>query len=300
MLYQETFQNGENTSEINVSCCVYINGQNGKNCGFPIHCHSFFEMEYIIDGSGVLQMNGKHIKVSQNSLIIKPPLCAHGAIGNGKSTNMVIQFGTRFLSQNAISLPKNSLLLPNKKVQETGFITIEKGSYMENCLLELVALVPSFITPFDLMEHRIKYTPEYEWKLNALTLNLITCLVAQRYLTIIDNVGNFSDVTQIQAVLSRLITKPEEKLTVEDAAKMACMSYSYFSRVFTKIIGRSFIDYCNGAKVHRAEELLESSELSITEISRNLGFGTVSYFNRIFKNYTGSTPMQYRNRIKSK
>jgi transcriptional regulator GlxA family with amidase domain len=146
----------------------------------------------------------------------------------------------------------------------------------------------------ELSERDIAYSAEYEWKLNALTLRLIVQLIESGYLVIDNDAGEFSNLAQIQAVLNRLITRPEEKFSMQEAARMACMSYSNFSRTFTTIIGRSFVDYCNDTKVHRAEELLKSTNMSITEISHKLGFGSISYFNRIFKSYNGSTPMQYR------
>ena len=295
MLYQETFQSGENSSEINVSCCIYINGVKYKNAGFPNHCHSFFEFEYIMQGSGESQIDGKRIKVDDRCLLIKPPLCVHGAVGNDRSANMVIQFGYNFLSRNATTFPKNSLLVPTCKILDNGVIHVEEKSQLEQYLLDIAAIAPSFLTPVENEERNIRYSPEYEWKLNALTLRLIAYLMEEGYLIIDNTAGNFSDVPRIQMVLNHLISRPEEKISMEDAARMACMSYSYFSLTFKKIIGRSFVDYCNDIKIHRAEELLNLSKMSITEISSRLGFGSVSYFNRIFKSYNGRTPMQYRN-----
>jgi len=76
-------------------------------------------------------------------------------------------------------------------------------------------------------------------------------------LVIEKNIGNIKKFKNIQTVLNKLITHPEEKLSMEEAARMTFMSYSCFSRTFAQIIGRSYVDYCNETRVHRAEELLE-------------------------------------------
>lgn len=308
MIYQETFQSGENPSEINVSSCIYINGVrqqqthgNDKNFEYPIHCHSFFEIQYIVKGRGETQLNGRQIDTPDNSLLLVPPLSVHGSYGSDKRIiNLVMQFSYDFLWRNAGSFRKNSMLVPTGELLENGVIKVEKESLLEYYLLEISGISPSFITPVVLERADIEYSMEYEWKLNGLTLMLIDQLLETGNLTIENNTGSVSDVVQIQSVLNRLITRPEEKLGMEEAARMACMSYSNFSRTFAKIIGRSFVDFCNDSKVHRAEELLKSTNTTITEISQKLGFGSVSYFNRIFKAYNGTTPLQYRDKFRAK
>ena len=174
---------------------------------------------------------------------------------------------------------------------------MEKNSELERLLLEIVKIVPVFVTPLEDENRKIEYSPEYEWKLNSLTLSLLVYLLENKYLAIVEDACDFTDVLQLQNVLNRIVKNPEEKLSMKDAAKMAGMSYAYFSRTFKKTIGQSFVDFCNAIKIHRAEELLKSQKFSVTDIANSLGFGSVSYFNRIFKQYNGSTPTQYKNKI---
>ncbi|MEG6572575.1 AraC family transcriptional regulator [[Clostridium] cellulosi] len=297
MIYQETLQSGENPAEINVSGCVYANGIREEASGFPNHCHSFFEIEYLFEGSGIYQINSEKIETPNNCLLVKPPLCVHGSYGNGQSKNLVVQFGYNFLNKNAFTLKKNSLLFPTNKLEHNCILIVEKNSELERLLLEIVKIVPVFVTPLEDENRKIEYSPEYEWKLNSLTLSLLVYLLENKYLAIVEDGCDFTDVLQLQNVLNRIVKNPEEKLSMKDAAKMAGMSYAYFSRTFKKTIGQSFVDFCNAIKIHRAEELLKSQKFSVTDIANSLGFGSVSYFNRIFKQYNGSTPTQYKNKI---
>ena len=68
----------------------------------------------------------------------------------------------------------------------------------------------------------------------------------------------------------------------------------FIRRAFKETIGYNYVDYCNLARIFRAEELLLNTDLSVTQIAEQLHFGTVSYFNRLFKKHTGQTPLQYR------
>lgn len=293
MLYQEKFQNEENPAEINVSCCVYQNGIQEESFGFPNHCHSFFELEYLLEGDGESFINGERIPTKAHCLLVKPPLCMHGYHGNGKSSNMILQFGYNFLNKCASTFHQSSLLAPTGKLYKHCLINVDACSILETLLAQLVDLSPTFITPLSSAERRIHYCPLYEWKLDYLTLGVLTFLLENGYLTITQNACIFSDVAQLQTVLNHLIKYPEERLELNEAAKLAGMSYSYFSRTFKKIIGRSYVDYCNMNKIRRAEELLEARTLSVTEVAMSLGFGTTSYFNRIFRQYNGITPTQY-------
>lgn len=302
MLYQETFQSGENPSEINVSSCVYCNGthQDSKivKSEYPSHCHSFYELDYTYEGLRELIINGKHFYVTENALFLVPPLVIHSTVGIGKNVNLVLQFSCDFLSHNASTFPKNDMLMPAGEMLENGLLMVKAGSAIERSLNRIREISPNFITPT--AEAQVDYSVQYEWELNGLTLCTIEQLLETGNLTVANNIGNTTEVIKIQSVLNRLITYPEEKLSMRKAAQMACMSYSNFSRTFTRIIGRSFVEYCNQVKVHRAEEYLGMPNMSITQISQRLGFGSASYFNRIFKRATGYTPMQYRSYLEQK
>lgn len=83
-------------------------------------------------------------------------------------------------------------------------------------------------------------------------------------------------------------------ISLETVSNLINFDQSYFCRIFKNIIGTTFIDYLNFIKVYNAESLLLNTRDSILSISQIVGFSSVSYFNRIFKRYTGFTPKLYR------
>lgn len=85
-----------------------------------------------------------------------------------------------------------------------------------------------------------------------------------------------------------------EALNAADCAAMAYMSYSYFSRCFFRITGKSFKEYLNVTRINRAERALLCSEKSVTEIAGDCGFNSVSYFIATYKRIKGTTPFSVR------
>ncbi len=69
---------------------------------------------------------------------------------------------------------------------------------------------------------------------------------------------------------------------------------SYFSKVFTENMGISIKDYLVELRVSKAKNLLQSSQLSVSEIGQAVGFMAPRTFSRFFKNKTGQTPSQFQ------
>ncbi|MBQ7725428.1 MAG: helix-turn-helix transcriptional regulator [Lachnospiraceae bacterium] len=72
---------------------------------------------------------------------------------------------------------------------------------------------------------------------------------------------------------------------------------SYFSALFKKETGTNFSAYLLNVKMENARLLLRNSNLSLSDISAELGFESQSYFSKMFKKETGLTPRDYRHHI---
>ncbi len=83
-------------------------------------------------------------------------------------------------------------------------------------------------------------------------------------------------------------------LSLEDAGSVLGLNPSYFCRLFRRATGHSFTEYLNYVRVTKSEELLQNTSMSILDISLEVGFASVSYYNRIFKRMKNCTPSVYR------
>ena len=88
-----------------------------------------------------------------------------------------------------------------------------------------------------------------------------------------------------------------EKITSKDAAEALFMNGSYFCRKFKNGFGYSFGDYLCMHRIEKAKTMLKNGCMSVSEIASGVGFGSFSYFSKIFKEQTGVTPSEYRKRL---
>lgn len=86
----------------------------------------------------------------------------------------------------------------------------------------------------------------------------------------------------------------EEPIRLEHVAERLHVNPNYFSSIFKRETGQSFVDYVNEVRVRRAMALLLDSEVKVSDISLQVGFGNFSYFNKVFKRISGVTPQVYR------
>ncbi len=85
-----------------------------------------------------------------------------------------------------------------------------------------------------------------------------------------------------------------EKISLADMCSELHVNPTYFSYLFSKEMGQSFVDYITEVRLSKAEELLISTELSILDVSALSGFENQSYFSKVFKARNGVTPREYR------
>lgn len=81
-----------------------------------------------------------------------------------------------------------------------------------------------------------------------------------------------------------------------DAAKEFFMNESAFSRLFKDEFGESFIDYVSHIRMEKIKQKIIDNDDSITELYEECGYKSKSQFFRVFRQYTGMTPLEYRKR----
>ena len=91
-----------------------------------------------------------------------------------------------------------------------------------------------------------------------------------------------------------LLAHAAEEIDLEALASELGMSYSRFRNLFRKHTGSSPRKYQLDIRMNRAMELLRESERNVSEIAEVLGFSSVYYFSRLFKQRTGKTPVEFR------
>jgi AraC-like DNA-binding protein len=83
-------------------------------------------------------------------------------------------------------------------------------------------------------------------------------------------------------------------ITLEQASEVAALSKFHFARFFKEQTGLTFHSYLSKMRITRAMEYLVESDQPITDIAYQCGFASLKTFNRLFKQYAGTSPSGYR------
>ena len=88
-----------------------------------------------------------------------------------------------------------------------------------------------------------------------------------------------------------------EPITVEQAARICCLTPNYFCHLFKKTTGKTLVEYVHMLRIHEATRLLQLRRDSIQGVAEQAGFSNPTYFGRVFKQITGVTPSEYMKRF---
>ena len=99
---------------------------------------------------------------------------------------------------------------------------------------------------------------------------------------------------QFLPVINYMKEHLDKQIKVSELAELVYMEETYFIKKFKKTLGDSPITYLNKLKIYKAMSYLAEQSFTLSEISRKIGIYDSSYFSKLFKSYTGITPMEYR------
>lgn len=113
---------------------------------------------------------------------------------------------------------------------------------------------------------------------------------------IIETTNNdMPDVSQAVAEVKNVIkNKYMCDIGLEEIAEIVCLTPAYVSFIFKKETGSNLVKYLTDYRMKKAREMLDESNMKIVDIGKACGYQNQSYFNKLFKNYYGITPKQYR------
>lgn len=104
--------------------------------------------------------------------------------------------------------------------------------------------------------------------------------------------GRIAQVTE--TIKNYLDNNYKNDISLLDVAEEMGYSEAYFCKVFKQCFDKSFIMYLSEYRVNKAKELLASGEVSVKDISAEVGYHDSNYFTKVFKRVAGVTPTEYK------
>lgn len=108
--------------------------------------------------------------------------------------------------------------------------------------------------------------------------------------------GREKSLSAVDRIKKYMQSHVDSDYTLMDVAEYMQMNPTYLSRYFKEKTHETFMEYDKKLKIERAKDLLTTTSMKTYEIADKLGYKSVQHFSRIFKESTGMTPIEYRQR----
>ena len=275
--------------EIPVHCIVMTLGKRDR---FSLkHYHEYVELLYGLSECDIqVWAEGKVYEVKEGDLCIINSGTAHAVRSEiAKSTYLVIKFEPGILYAAEQSVFEVKYLFPFVENNENFRRVFTESELSETEIPRLMA---------DVIEEWTKKDYGYEIAIRASVIRTALYLMRKWHSEKADPslYENSDGIKHIKKAMEYargnfLLANTKE------AAHLCGLSYSYFSRLFKRYIGKSFMEYVNSILTNEAKKMLATENKSVTDVAMELGFSSVSYFTKQFKKETGITPHKFKKEI---
>ena len=261
----------------------------GRDSGYEMasfHIHHKYEIYYEIEGSRRYFIEDAAYIVNAGCVVLIGENQIHktASLGDTASSRIVMNFSREYLDKIMDIFPEVDFFsfLSEEHNHLLSNITVKQQNHIQGLLQQLLALQEETSPESDALRKMLLATLLLELK--------DLCRQQQEQGGENGRVSNHI-VDQIQAYIAEHYA---EKLTLTGIASQFYISPYYLSRLFKKSINLSLIEYINGVRIKAAQNLIEKSNESISDIAEKTGFMTTAHFRRVFKDATGLSPQQYR------
>lgn len=136
----------------------------------------------------------------------------------------------------------------------------------------------------------------YELELKSLLFKFFSLLYKNDLIKKHQSKNNitFNTTNKIKLVLNYINDNYSEDISINTLAELCDYSEYHFMRFFKKHIGLTCIQYINNLRLEKSSILLTSTNNAIMDISLEVGFDNLSYFNKLFKRKYNLTPKEFR------
>lgn len=250
-----------------------------------MHSHNCLEINLILAGSGYYVIEEKRYDITAGDIFVINNQERHMAVHNGDLKILVLIFEPGLVWEGK---QESSLLEP----------FFNRSPLFSNRIRDNESVYPSLKIDMDIIS-REYLLQKNGWTVYVKAQLLLFLVELFRYCQEKQELGGdiknlHKMYSKIRPVLDYIHEHFTEQLTLEDLAEHAIMNKSYLCTCFKETMNLRIFEYIDQLRINKACVLLKTTEESITEIALEVGYSSVSYFNRNFKHVKSITPRNYR------
>lgn len=251
------------------------------------HFHPELELVYVNKAKGKRHI-GSHLSYFNNSqLILIGANLPHSGFTDRFSTNgteIIVQFKEDFLGDSFLEIPEMQQV-------KALFARAKKGIIYNVEAKKAIGPKIEDLLNYEGIDRIIKF------------LDVLKDLATTNNYSLL-NVDGFAfevepqDNKKIDIVFGHVSENFKQSIPLNEIAEKVSMTVPAFCRYFKKVTGKTFTQFVNEFRIVHATKLLAENPTSITDICFESGFNNFSHFNKLFKKFTGKSPLKYRNEMK--
>ncbi len=201
-------------------------------------------------------------------------------------------------SSEALSITRHFLSMLYEPRINDALFDKKAALFTTNTLLRIGA-GRSQVHPVFLHELSGKFVKLINMSTSTSNLDKIHEKMIHEYCLLVQNKARNKYSPLIQNVLNYIDFNLSQQLTLSVLAEYFNVSAPYLSKTFKKEVETTITDYITNRRIHESLRLLSTTNMQIQDISSYVGILDFNYYAKTFKKYIGSTPTEYRKKLKS-
>ena len=257
------------------------------------HRHHFFELIYVLEGSGVHTINDNHYTFSKGDVFLLTPEDAHTFEIHYATTFCIIDFTKSFFSKSigrqeekmdvSEFFKRLEYIFHNHYNVKGSILSGTDKNVFETLIQQLIAEKNSKQVFSEIITQNIVF----------LLLHLLARYIQQNIANDFKKQNPKNKVYEITAYIQQNIYD-KDLMRIENIASHFNKTADHLSRYFKNQTGRTIKDYITQYKLNLIQTRLKFSDLTISEIADEMNFTDESHLNKVFKQHYGKTAKQFR------
>ncbi len=280
-------------------CAVYRTHSVGKGTLVKHHWHDEVEILYFSNGEFRLEINMESFPVRSECFYFINPGELHGIITETANHHWedAVVFSPGILSFDSPDEAQIHLIKPiqNGKLLFPRCITPQHPAFLplKNAFADMIRAFGPIAEDSVSDSSLITDDLTSQLYIKSSLIYMLAALSAHRLFTPAEK--NFDKrVESVKTALTFIKDHYRDRIYLSDLAGQVNLNEQYFCRLFKKAIGCPPVTYINEYRIKQAKQLLEKTDLSVTDVCLECGYNNLGNFLREFRKYTDTTPLQYR------